>query len=224
MQDDNKTARYSDLYIQWADSLEKEHSSSLSFHDLGQSYEKKRMEAENERLKNQQLKRTMYLLMMIAGLCLLILIGVLLYQKEKRKKESEQANLMQQIREKEHLIEDLQTSLKEPSVPLRYEAFDLLYRLKTEPRYGLVRTEDEWLQLYAIINRLYGDIVNKLENCPQLTEQDVRVCYLVHARMNNAAMGTLFNVDGRSITKSKQRIKKKMEIDGDWSLEEFLAK
>ena len=215
MQDDNKTARYSDLYIQWADSLEKEHSSSLSFHDLGQSYEKKRMEAENERLKNQQLKRTMYLLMMIAGLCLLILIGVLLYQKEKRKKESEQANLMQQIREKEHLIEDLQTSLKEPSVPLRYEAFDLLYRLKTEPRYGLVRTEDAWLQLYAII---------KLENCPQLTEQDVRVCYLVHARMNNAAMGTLFNVDGRSITKSKQRIKKKMEIDGDWSLEEFLAK
>ena len=224
MQDDNKTARYSDLYIQWADSLEKEHSSSLSFHDLGQSYEKKRMEAENERLKNQQLKRTMYLLMMIAGLCLLILIGGLLYQKEKRKKESELANLMQQIREKEHLIEDLQTSLKEPSVPLRYEAFDLLYRLKTEPRYGLVRTEDEWLQLYAIINRLYGDIVNKLENCPQLTEQDVRLCYLVHARMNNAAMGTLFNVDGRSITKSKQRIKKKMEIDGDWSLEDFLAK
>ena len=131
MQDDNKTARYSDLYIQWADSLEKEHSSSLSFHDLGQSYEKKRMEAENERLKNQQLKRTMYLLMMIAGLCLLILLGVLLYQKEKRKKESELANLMQQIREKEHLIEDLQTSLKEPSVPLRYEAFDLFYRLKT---------------------------------------------------------------------------------------------
>ena len=224
MQDDNKTARYSDLYIQWADSLEKEHSSSLSFHDLGQSYENKRMEAEIERLKNQQLKRTMDFLMMIAGLCLLILIGGLLYQKEKRKKESELANLMQQIREKEHLIEDLQTSLKEPSVPLRYEAFDLLYRLKTEPRYGLVRTEDEWLQLYAIINRLYGDIVNKLENCPQLTEQDVRVCYLVHARMNNAAMGTLFNVDGRSITKSKQRIKKKMEIDGDWSLEDFLAK
>lgn len=224
VQDDNKTARYSDLYIQWADSLEKEHSSSLSFHDLGQSYEKQRMEAENERLKNQQLKRTMYLLLMMAGLCLLILVGVFLYQKEKRKRESELADLMQQIREKEHLIANLQTSLKEPSVPLRYEAFDLLYRLKTEPRYGLVQTEDEWIQLYAIINRLYGDIVNKLKNCPQLTEQDVRVCYLVHARMSNAALGALFNVDGRSITKSKQRIKKKMEIDGDWSLEEYLTK
>ena len=70
---------------------------------------------------------------------------------------------------------------------LRYEAFDLLYRLKTEPRYGLVRTEDEWLQLYAVINRLYGDIVDKLRNWPQLTELDVRVCYLVHARMSNAS-------------------------------------
>ena len=224
VEDSNKTARYSDLYIQWADSLEKEHSSSLTLHNLGQSYEKQRMEVENERLKNQQLKRTMYLLCMIAGLCLLLLIGVFLYQREKLKRERELANLMQQIREKEHLIENLQTSQQEPSVPLRYEAFDLLYRLKTEPRYGLVQTEDEWLQLYAVINRLYGDIVDKLRNCPQLTGQDVRVCYLVHARLNNAALGILFNVDGRSITKSKQRIKKKMEIDGDLSLEEYLMK
>ena len=224
IEDSNKTARYSDLYIQWADSLEKEHSSSLTLHNLGQSYEKQRMEVENERLKNQQLKRTMYLLCMIAGLCLLLLIGVFLYQREKLKRERELANLMQQIREKEHLIENLQTSQQEPSVPLRYEAFDLLYRLKTEPRYGLVQTEDKWLQLYAVINRLYGDIVDKLRNCPQLTGQDVRVCYLVHARLNNAALGILFNVDGRSITKSKQRIKKKMEIDGDLSLEEYLMK
>lgn len=224
VKDSNKTARYSDLYIQWADSLEKEHSSSLSLHNLGQSYEKQRMEVENERLKNQQLKRTMYLLCMIAGLCLLLLIGVFLYQREKQKRERELANLMQQIREKEYLIENLQTNQQEPSVPLRYEAFDLLYRLKTEPRYGLVQTEDEWLQLYAVINRLYGDIVDKLRNWPQLTELDVRVCYLVHARMSNANLGALFNVDSRSITKSKQRIKKKMEIDGEWSLEEYLMK
>ena len=224
VKDSNKTARYSDLYIQWADSLEKEHSSSLSLHNLGQSYEKQRMEVENERLKNQQLKRTMHLLCMIAGLCLLLLIGVFLYQREKQKRERELANLMQQIREKEYLIENLQTNQQEPSVPLRYKAFDLLYRLKTEPRYGLVQTEDEWLQLYAVINRLYGDIVDKLRNWPQLTEQDVRVCYLVHARMSNANLGALFNVDSRSITKSKQRIKKKMEIDGEWSLEEYLMK
>ena len=224
IEDSNKTARYSDLYIQWADSLEKEHSSSLSLHNLGQSYEKQRMEVENERLKNQQLKRTMHLLCMIAGLCLLLLIGVFLYQREKQKRERELANLMQQIREKEYLIENLQTSQQKPSVPLRYEAFDLLYRLKTEPRYGLVQTEDEWLQLYAVINRLYGDIVDKLRNWPQLTEQDVRVCYLVHARMSNTNLGALFNVDSRSITKSKQRIKKKMEIDGEWSLEEYLMK
>ena len=224
VKDSNKTARYSDLYIQWADSLEKEHSSSLSLHNLGQSYEKQRMEVENERLKNQQLKRTMYLLCMIAGLCLLLLIGVFLYQREKQKRERELANLMQQIREKEYLIENLQTSQQKPSVPLLYEAFDLLYRLKTDPRYGLVQTEDEWLQLYAVINRLYGDIVDKLRNWPQLTEQDVRVCYLVHARMSNANLGALFNVDSRSITKSKQRIKKKMEIDGEWSLEEYLMK
>ena len=222
--DDTKTARYSDLYIQCADSLEKEYSISLSLRDLGQSYEKQRMEIENERLKNQQLKRTMYLLIMIIALFLLLVIGIFLYQKEKKRRERELAYLMQQIREKEHLIENLQSSLDESPVPVRYEAFDLLYRLKSEPHYGIIKEEDEWIQLYAVINRLYGDIMIHLENCPQLTEQDVRICYLLHARMSNAALGILFNVDGRSITKSKQRIKKKMGIDGDLSLEEYLMK
>ena len=55
-------------------------------------------------------------------------------------------------------------------------------------------------------------------------EQSLRKCNLVHARINNAAFEALFNVDGCSITKSKQRIKKKMGIDGDLSLEEHLMK
>ena len=64
--------------------------------------------------------------------------------------------------------------------------------------------------------------MGKLEGCPQLTEQDVRVCYLLHARMSNATLGVLFNVDSRSVVKSKQRIKKKMGIAADLTLEEYL--
>ena len=225
MGEEVKTALYSDLYIQASDLLEKEYSVSLSIHDLGQSYEKQRMVAENERLKNQQLKRNIYWLLLIVGLCLLLLVGIFLYNREKQKKERELALLMKQIREQEHLIEDLQTCLHESgNVPLRHEALDLLYRLKTEPRYGMVETENEWLQLYAVINRLYGDIVSKLEKCPQLSAQDVRICYLVHARMSNATLGALFNVDVRSVTKSKQRIKKKMGFVADLPLEDYLAK
>ena len=152
----------------------------------------------------------------------LLLVGVLLYRLEKQKRKRELARLMQQIREKEQMIEDLQVSLPVPSP--KHKAFDLLYQLKSEPRYGLIETEDEWFQLYAVINRLYGDIVNKLKDCPQLTGQDVRVCYLLHARMNNATLGILFNVDSRSVVKSKQRIKKKMGIASDLSLEEYLMK
>ena len=136
---------------------------------------------------------------------------------------------MKQIREKEQQIEDLQNARPETDTepedgPSRYAAFNLLYRMKTAPRYGLIGTEEEWLQVYAVINRLYGDIVGKLEGYPQLTELDVRICYLVHARMSNADLGVLFNVDGRSVSKSKQRIKKKMEIAADCTLEDYLTK
>ena len=224
-----KTAHYSDLYIQSADSLEKEYSTSLSFHDLGQSYEKQRMEMEHERMKNRQLRRTNMLLGIIIGLGLLLLASFQIYRKEKRRKEGELARLMKQIREKEQQIEDLQNARPETDTepedgPSRYAAFDLLYRMKTAPRYGLIGTEEEWLQVYAVINRLYGDIVGKLEGYPQLTELDVRICYLVHARMSNADLGVLFNVDGRSVSKSKQRIKKKMEIAADCTLEDYLTK
>ena len=234
--DAEKTARYSDLYIQCADSLEKNSSLSLSLHELGESYEKQRMEAENERLKNQQLERTLYGLALIALLCVLIWMGLHLYIKERRRREGELARLMQQIREKESVIEDLRkhqhekekregvSSTCEGVLPKRYKAFDLLYRLKMEPRYGMIADEDEWLEVYAVINLLYGDIVGKLEKCSQLTEQDVRICYLLHARLGNAEIATLFNVDARSVSKSKQRIKKKMDITSGQLLEEFLMK
>ena len=229
---EEKATRYADLYIQYADSLEKEHSSSLAFHELGESYEKQCMMVENERLKNHQLTRTAYLLALIACLCLFLLIGVHLYNKEKRKRERELVGLMQQIRDKEHLIEDLRNRQQEHELqeeeqrkmPKRCEVFDLLYRMKMYPRYGMIEDEEEWLELYAVINLLYGDIVGKLEGCPLLTAQDVRICYLLHARFGNAVLGVLFNVDARSVTKSKQRIKKKMEIPSELSLEEFLMK
>ena len=100
------------------------------------------MEAENERLKNQQLERTLYGLALIALLCVLIWMGLHLYIKERRRREGELARLMQQIREKESVIEDLRKHQHEKEkregvsptcegvLPKRYKAFDLLYRLK----------------------------------------------------------------------------------------------
>ena len=234
--DAEKTARYSDLYIQYADSLEKKNSLSYSLHELGESYEKQRMEAENERLKNRQLKRTLYGVALIGFLCVLMLIGLQLYIKERRRRQRELVRLMQQIREKESLIEDLRKhqyenenregvfSKREDVLPKRYKAFDLLYRLKIQPQYDMIADEEEWLELYAVINLLYGDIVGKLEGYSQLTEQDVRICYLLHARLGNAEIATLFNVDARSVSKSKQRIKKKIDIASGQLLEEFLMK
>ena len=234
--DGEKTALYSDLYIQYADSLEKKYSLSLSLHELGENYEKQRMEAENERLKNRQLKRTMYWSSVVVFLCMILLFGIQYYHKEKRKRKREMARLMKQIREKEHVIEDLRKHQYEKEkregvfikcedvLPKRYTAFDSLYKLKVQPYYNMIEAEDEWLEVYAIINLLYGDIVGKLERYPQLSMLDVRTCYLVHARLSNTDIAALFNIDSRSVSKAKQRIKKKMEIDSELSLEDYLMK
>ena len=46
--------------------------------------------------------------------------------------------------------------------------------------------------------------------------------YLLHAGLDNSALGILFNIDNTSVTKSKQRIKKKLGLGPNDVLETFL--
>lgn len=77
---------------------------------------------------------------------------------------------------------------------------------QTDIRYISVQ---EWNRLFELIDLFYGNISARLNGCELLREHDRRICYLLHAGLDNSALGILFNIDNTSVTKSKQRIKKK---------------
>lgn len=87
-----------------------------------------------------------------------------------------------------------------------------LLRLHQKPSYGIVRNETEWTNLFTVIDLFYGNCLSEVLSAYGLSAQELRLCYLVRARLSNKAIAILFNITPRSVLKAKQRIKGKLML------------
>ena len=141
--------------------------------------------------------------------------------------KSENLLLMKQLHilhsDREEILQRLQMGSTSSISSQRIAAFTQFWLLKSEPYYGIIETQEEWNRVFELVDMFYGDISAKLNVCELLNEHDRRVCYLLHAGLDNSTLGILFNIDNTSVTKSKQRIKKKLGLGPNDSLEAFFA-
>lgn len=91
-------------------------------------------------------------------------------------------------------------------------AMSQLLRLHTTPAYGIIRSEREWQNLFALLDMLYGGGFLADLGERQLTGQELKLCYLVRAHLKNKAIALLFNVTTSSVVKAKQRLKRKLGL------------
>lgn len=82
--------------------------------------------------------------------------------------------------------------------------------LHRKPSYGIVGDAAEWEDLFTVIDLFYGGCLSDKLASFHLSFQEMKLCYLVRARLNNKAIAILFNITPRSVLKAKQRIKNKM--------------
>lgn len=125
--------------------------------------------------------------------------------------------------DREEIMQRLQMGTASSVPSQRIAAFEQLRMLKSEPYYGIIETQEEWNRVFELIDVFYGNISTKLNGCETLNDNDRRICYLLHAGLDNSTIGTLFNIDNASVTKAKQRIKKKLGLSANDSLEAFFA-
>ena len=97
-----------------------------------------------------------------------------------------------------------------------------LLRLHQHPSYGLVRDEAEWANLFTVIDMLYGDCLSETLSSYGLSMQELKLCYLVRARLGNKAIAVLFNIASRSVLKAKQRIKGKLALSATDCLDKYI--
>ena len=94
--------------------------------------------------------------------------------------------------------------------------------LHQHPSYGLVRDEAEWANLFTVIDMLYGDCLSETLSSYGLSMQELKLCYLVRARLGNKAIAVLFNIPPRSVLKAKQRIKGKLALSATDCLDTYI--
>ena len=75
-----------------------------------------------------------------------------------------------------------------------------LLRLHQNPSYGIIREETEWTNLFTVIDMFYGGCLSEQLSSYGLSMQELKVCYLIRARLGNKAIAVLFNITPCSVT------------------------
>lgn len=101
-------------------------------------------------------------------------------------------------------------------------AMSQLLRFHQHSSYGIIRDETEWQNLFTIIDWFYGGCLSEELAEYTLSSQELKLCYLVRARLCNKTVATLFNITPQSVLKTKQRIKNKLSLSAVNSLDKYI--
>lgn len=84
--------------------------------------------------------------------------------------------------------------------------------------------EDSWFRFNVSFDRVHQDFnKNLVEQFPDLTGTDLKLCAFVRLGMSNKDIASLLNQNPDSVKVSRSRLRKKLGIDQSQNLENFLA-
>ena len=91
-------------------------------------------------------------------------------------------------------------------------------------------SEEEWQELVQLCDDTWDGFTVRLQRlCPQLTDQELRLCLLIRLRLSNAQQAAIFAVSPVSVSQKKFRLKKHLQeagampLSADTSLDRWLC-
>ena len=141
--------------------------------------------------------------------------------KENKRLQENIDQFVQSLQQKDDELEEYK-KLSEKNIRLRdREKFlcdqlmkqtTVLKELRLSPKY--IKTQGEWEEIIESVNVLYDNYTIRLNQRYQsLTESDIQICILIKLHLNNSTIATLIGISPASVTKRKQRLKERMEVD-----------
>lgn len=83
--------------------------------------------------------------------------------------------------------------------------------------------DDGWEQFMFHFNQLHGGFFNRLKaDYPHLTPKDLKLCAYLYMNLSTKEIASLMNVTVRGVEASRYRLRKKLGLDKDDNLTEFL--
>lgn len=85
------------------------------------------------------------------------------------------------------------------------------------------RLEDDWESFAFYFDQVHTDFLRRLkEKYPQLSNRDLRLCAYLRMNLTTKDIAPLLNISVRGVEISRYRLRKKMDIDTDINLNEFM--
>lgn len=198
-------------------------------------FEREKLTIQNENLvtANYSLK---FILFIVSFLLILALIGYYFLANTLRSKESKSAREISQMKdlifEKEKEMMITATNLLHNKQYFKEIKADLK-GLKTDDRSGVksiinqinlvLERDEEWIHLKEHFNTVFEGFYNRLlEKHPTLTETELRHCMFIKLHMQTKEISRILLIDPRSVQTARYRIKKKIGLDEDQDLREYL--
>lgn len=172
-----------------------------------------------------------------------------IHKEEQRKIEEEQQKEQQRLQEiKQQVLETeiqkknneltLQTSTlvkRNQSIQILIEELDkqkealgdrypnkLYNRMKALMEETFDNSAD-WIQFESYFNSAHQNFIDRLrQQYPDLTTGDLRICCLLRMNLSTKEIASLLNISVRAIELRRYRMRKRMELEGDTNLVDFL--
>ena len=113
------------------------------------------------------------------------------------------------LRESERTIASLSES---PTADWESSPLPLLFQLKEDPLHtNLTRTE--WNELLLLTDKLFNNVLSRWCEQYGITRHEQEICCLVKWNFSRKEQLAVFNNTSEALTKSKNRLKKKLGLD-----------
>lgn len=124
------------------------------------------------------------------------------------------------LRESERIIERLSSETAD-TTGLPPTAFTLLMQLKNDPvRTNLTR--QEWTELLHTTDLLFNNFLTELKEKSGITRHEEEICCLIKWNFARKDQMAVFNNTTEALTKSKSRLKKRLQLDEKTDLDQFI--
>jgi len=221
----------------------------LKINDLEISYqtEKKEKEIAQQNLEIQTLLKEALIQdfrknWLIAGLCVAIALGGLIFYSQKqrlRRQKLESENRQMEIEneltvkkkelathtlhlvQKNDLLDDLNSKLKEIKKAANVDKSEIS-RLIQKIKNDKVADKD-WENFKLYFDQVHEDFDTKLKQYfNDLTSNEIRLAALMKMKLSTKEIASILNISADSVNKARYRLRKKLNMNSDDRLEDFI--
>jgi tetratricopeptide (TPR) repeat protein/DNA-binding CsgD family transcriptional regulator len=166
-------------------------------------------------------------------LVLVIAAQLIFRQQLKQKKDKELLNnavtqlnyYIDSVREKNQLIDQFKQEIDHlNSLPGQFTMLQEKEEIADKLRQYSILTEDDWNEFRNLFEKVQIGFFDKLKQLfPDLTPSEQRLLALMKLKLSKREMAGMLGIAPDSIKKTRQRIRKKINVQDDAALEELVA-